>query len=811
MVKLALRSFWKNPAFTVVATLTLGIGIGANTAIFSVVHTVLLQPLPFEDPSRIVSLWEYSPDDAGRMHRSRTTAANYFDWKAESKAFEDMALYGSAGLNWTGDGEPEQLLGGRVSASYFSVLGIEPVLGRTFLPEENRIGNHRVLVLSHGLWQNRFGGARDVIGKVLNLDDAPYQIIGVMPPGVYPTWPQATGRTPFLPLYQQFWVPMALSQERAADRGSHVYGVLARLNAEVTLEAARAEMTTIARRLEDAYPRSNAGETVLVVPYMDEVVGGARAVLWTLLAAVGLVLLTACANIAGLNLARAAARQREVALRSALGAGRSVLVRQLLSESMLLGLLGGALGTGLAFAAIDVLVRISPSEIPRLAESGLSPPVLAFTLGLSLLTGFLSGLVPALKSSRPDLKTSLREGARSTTERFGLRSSLVVCEVALAVILVVAAGLLVQSFRRLREVDLGFAGKNVLLADLALPRSRYEDWKSVSRFHREVLDRLRMFPAVSEAALAYDHPLESNWIDSFRIVDGVQTEESFAAALRIVSPGYFRALGIDLRQGREFTELDDAEHPGAVIVNDAFVRRYFGGSGAMGRSIYSSTPSFMGIDLPDTFEIVGVVEDVRFLGPRSDPEPAFYLPAGQFPVNEMLLTVRTETDPLGLAAGIRGEIWAIDPNLPVSNVTTMERYVGEALAQPRFTASVLSFFGVAALALAALGLYGILAFTVARRTSEIGIRMALGARANDVIAMVVGQGLRLTTFGLVLGLAGAFITSRVLSGLLFGVRGTDVTTFGAAVVFLGLVAAGASYVPARRAARVEPLRALRYD
>ncbi|HSF16098.1 MAG TPA: ABC transporter permease [Vicinamibacteria bacterium] len=811
MIKLTFRTLWKNPGFTVVSALTLAIGIGANTAIFSVVHTVLLQPLPFEEPSRIVSLWEYSPDDAGRMHRSRATAANYFDWKAESQAFENMALYGSAGLNWTGDGEPEQLLGGRVSASYFSVLGIEPVLGRTFLPEESRIGNHRVLILSHGLWQNRFGGARDVIGRVLNLDDAPYQIIGVMPPGVYPTWPQATGRTPFLPLYQQFWVPMALSEERAADRGSHLYGVLARLKADVTLEAARAEMTTIARRLEDAYPGSNAGEAILVVSYMDEVVGGARVVLWTLLAAVGLVLLAACANIAGLNLARSAARQREVALRSALGAGRSVMIRQLLTESMLVGLLGGAIGTALAIVGINALIRLSPTEIPRLAESGLTTPVLAFTLGLSLLTGFLSGLVPALKSSRPDLQTSLRESARSTTERFGMRSSLVVCEVALAVILVVAAGLLVQSFRRLREVDLGFVGKNVLLAELTLPPTRYDDWQAVSRFHREVLERLRRLPAVSEAALAYDHPLESNWIDSFRIVGGSQMEESFAATLRIVSPGYFRALGIELRQGREFAEIDDAEHPGAVIVNEAFVRRYFEGSRAIGRSLYSSTPSFVGNDLPDTFEIVGVVENVRFLGPRSEPEPAFYLSAAQFPVTEMLLAIRTETDPLGLAAGIRGEIWAIDPNLPVSNVTTMERYVAEALAQPRFTATVLSFFGVAALALAGLGLYGVLAFTVARRTSEIGIRMALGARANDVIAMVVGQGLRLTTVGLILGLAGALVTSRVLSGLLFGVRGTDVTTFGAAVVFLGLVAAGASYVPARRAARVEPLRALRYD
>ncbi|HLE68671.1 MAG TPA: ABC transporter permease, partial [Vicinamibacteria bacterium] len=539
-LKYALRSLARTPGFTAVTLLTVALGIGANTAIFSIVHGVLLRPLPFQDPERLVTLWELAPDDAGIPRRWRTTAASYFDWEAQARAFESMALFASAGMNWTGEGEPEELLGARVSASYFDVLGIEPLLGRTFLPEEDLPGKGRVLLLSHRLWQRRFGGSKEVLGRSLLLDGEPFEVIGIMPEAVYPTWPQATGRLPFLPLYQQIWVPMALSEERRQNRGSHVFGAIARLAPGSTLESARAEMDTIARRLAAAHP-DKRGEGVVVAPYLEELTGSARPALLVLLGAVAIVLLIACANIASLLLARSAARQKEVALRSALGASRACVLRQFLCESSLLGVTGGALGIGLAYLGVSVLVGLSPAAVPRLSDSSVNASVLAYALAVSVLTGILFGLAPAIQMSRPDLQLRLKE----RVPRAGLRRALVVSELALAMVLVVGASLLLQSFVRLRQMDLGFRAENVLLSEVNLPASKYQDFRSITRFHRALLDRLNAVAAAEASGLTYDHPLDSNWIDGFAFEGAPETperEEPFSAALRIVSPDYFRTM-----------------------------------------------------------------------------------------------------------------------------------------------------------------------------------------------------------------------------------------------------------------------------
>lgn len=807
-----LRNLLQTPGFTVITALILAVGIGANTSIFSIVYRVLWEPLNFVGPEALVLVWESSPDDAGVIHRNRMTAGNFAELSRQATVFEGLAMFGSASLNWTGAGEPRQLLGARVSGEYFSVLGVSPVLGRTFFPEEHTPGRDRVLILSYGLWQTSFGGATDVVGRFLTLDDERFEIVGVLPHGVYPTWPQATGRLPFLPLYQQFFVPMALSEERASDRRSHLYGVIARLDRDRSLGVARSEMDVIASRLEAAYPRSNAGVDLVLSSYMDEVVGEVRPALLVLFGAVGLVFLVASTNIVGLVLARSAARKREMAVRAALGASRGALLRVLVSETSLLASIGGALGIALSWVAIDFLVDLSPREVPRLADTTIRAAVLGFGVLASLLTGVLLGLVPAWSLSRPDVPKALKAGGRTTPEALlGARRGLVIAEVSMAVVLVAGASLLVQTFWRLRTVDFGFRADDVLVAELALPPRRYADWRAVARFHDALLEELHSETGVSSAALTYDHPLESNWIDSFRIVGGTDTHESLSATFRIVSEDYFRTIGIPLLEGRDFRPLDDAEHPGVAIVNEAFAQRYFSGAPPLRRRIATSTPSrVLGESVPE-LEIVGVVANVKFLGPSSPSEPAFYIPARQFPVHEMLVTVRTENDPIAFIPDLRAEVWALDDDLPLANVTTMALLRSESLAQSRFNAILLALFGGTALVLAAMGVYGLLSGTVAARTGEIGLRVALGARRVDVVRLIVSQGLWLTASGLGIGLICALLLGRLLASLLYGIRATDPWTLVFVTICLAVTGLLASYLPARRATRIEPIVALRYE
>ena len=813
--KHSLRGLAGNPGFTVASVLTLALGIGAATAIFSVVHGVVLRPLPFREPDRLVAVWETNLERD--FAKSRTTAANYLDWRVQNQVFEEMGVFGARGFNLTGRGEPELLRGARVSAGYFRALGVEPIAGRTFLPEENEPGGERAVVLSHGLWRSRFGAETDIVGRSILLNDDPYIVVGVMPSGVYPSWPSSTGKMRFLPQYHQIWVPMVFDDRLRGERGSHLFGVVARLRVGFSRQQAQAEMDTIAHRLEREYPVFNKGMGIRLDPLADEVVGDVRLALFVLLGAVALVLLIACANTASLLLARGSARHKEIAIRTALGAGRLELVRQLLVESLVLGLLGGGVGIFLAKLGISGLTRLSPQELPRLSEVGIDLTVLVFALFLSLLAGLLFGLTPALQLARRNFNEALKEGGRSSGQgstRPRLRPLLVIAEVGLAVTLVIGAALLIKSFRRLMEVDPGFRAGNILVVDLVLSPTKYSEWHQISSFHSRLLEQIRSMPGVRHAALGYDHPLETNWYDDF-LIEGrpdPQPGETPLAIYRPVGVDYFRTLGITLARGRPFGERDDPDHPGAVIINESLAARHFPDEDPIGRRFLVDGPSYpWGDAMPGAFEIVGIVSDVRFFGLARESEPAFYLPARQHPLPDMSVFVGTERDPLELVESLRREVWALDPDQPIAQVTTMDDVLGASVAQPRFNTLVLGLFGVAALLLAAVGIYGLLSYTVSHRTHEIGLRIALGARGRDMIHHFVGRALVLASVGIGLGLAGAVALTRVVGSLLYGVSTTDPETFAGVALFAALVAGLASYVPARRAARVDCMVALRYE
>ena len=798
--RFGIRTMLKSPGFTLVAVLALALGIGANTAIFSVVNAVLLRPLPYRNPERVVRIYESNP--ARNAPTFSISPANYLDWKKQSQVFESMAAYSrQQNLTLTGGDRAQQVVGARVSAEMFPMLGINPALGRAFLPEEDRTGGERVVVISHGLWQRGFGADQNLLGRMLTLDQESYTVIGVMPAGFQLPNNDA-----------ELWMPLTLSPNQM-NRAERALRVLARLKPDKTLEQARAELGEIARRLEEQYPQSNLGWGV-VIRSLDEVIVGDefRQALLVLLGAVGFVLLIACANVANLLLARAAARRKEIAVRIALGAGRLRLVRQLLTESLMLALMGGAAGFLLAVWGVGALVSLSPGNIPRVDEISVDTSVLGFTLLVSLLTGIVFGIVPALQASQSDLHGTLKEAGRSSSESFTRRrllSLLVVSEATLALVLLVGAGLLIKSFVRLQAVDPGFNPANVQVMQLVLPKAKYAEDHQIQFFYQQLLQRIAALPGVQSVAAASGVPMSGgNSMNAFS-VEGRPAHpagKQDAADYRTVTPNYFSTMGIRLLKGRYLTEQDHKQAPSALLINETMMRRFFADEDAIGKQI-----SLAGLE-DKSFTVVGVVRDVRELNLETEARPAMYMSHTQAPASRsMSLVVRTAFDPAQLSAAMRSEVTALDKEQPVANMRTMKRIVSDSIAQPRFTTILLSVFAAIALILAATGIYSVMAYSVTQRTHEIGIRMALGARAADVLRMVVRQGMVLALAGVATGLLMAFGLTRLMSGLLYGVSASDPVIYAGVALLLTSVAILACYIPARRATKIDPIIALRYE
>ena len=797
-LRYGLRILIKHRGFSIVAVLTLALGIGANTAIFSVVNAVLLRGLPFRDTDRLVAIWESNPLN----DHNEVSAANFLDWREQSSVFEHLAALSYASLALTGGDEPERLQAVVVTPAFFSVLRTQPMLGRTFFPEEEKPGAARVVVLSHGLWQRRFSSDLDLIGKTITLNGVDRTVVGVMPPQFELQFP--------IQRQIDVWLPRIFTPELAASRGSHFLYVFGRLAPGVGMAQAQTEMASLAERLAQQYPKTNTGTTVRLVSLQEQIVGKVRRALLILLGAVGFVLLISSANVANLLLGRAAAREKEIAIRAALGASRFRVVRQLLTEGALLAGVGGALGLLFAFWGIRLIISVSPATIPRLNEVAIDGRVLGFTLAISLLTGMIFGMAPALQASRPNLNESLKEGIRSsaTGVRQRLRSLLVVGEVALALVLLAGAGLLVRSFWRLVRVDPGFNTDHVLALDVALPFAKYPRENQQAAFFRQALERIEALPGVVSAGSTLNLPLGGS-----NATTGVTPDDRPTPApsdipeidYRLASANYFRTLGIPLRSGREFTDRDAPGSPDVVIVNESLARRFWPDEDAVGKRVTIRE------DPPTPCVVVGVVGDVRHNRLDAESKPEIYLSYLQKPNDFMEIVVRTAADPSSMVGTLRREIAAVDKDQPIHNVKTMDQILAESVSQPNFNVLLLGVFAAVAVLLAAVGIYGVISFVVTQRTREVGIRIALGARRGDVMKLVMKQGMALAFGGVAIGLAASFALTRLLEGLLFGVGASDPSTFIAITLFLMLVAAVACYLPARRAAHVDPLTALRHE
>ena len=800
-LRYGLRTLAKNPAFTSIAIVALALGIGANSAIFSVVDAVLLRPLPFKKPEQLVMLWENATHLG--FPKNTPSPANFLDWQKQAGAFTGMAAMVERSFNLTGVGEPERLDGRRVSANLFDLLGVRAVLGRTFVPDDDRPGSH-VVLLSYSLWQRRFGSDPSVIGRALALNGESYTVIGIMPRFV-----QLPG---FANRNDQLWVPIAFPPEEAAQRGNHFLEVIARMKPGITLKQAQAEMETIAARLAQQYPDYNTRLGAVVVPLHEQVVGDIKPALLILLGAVGFVLLIACANVANLLLARAAVRQKEIALRLALGASRSRLMRQFLTESVLLAVFGAGLGLLLALGGIRILKTFIPATISQVQTINIDARVLIFTGLVAILTGIGFGLAPALQASHLNLNDTLKEGGRDAGGgRKGnrLRDLLVIGEVAVSFVLLIGAGLLINSFFHLRNLEPGFRADHLLTMKVDLSEVKYPDRERRAAFFDEVIRRVRALPGVQSAAVAGNLPLTYNG-DSMNIsVEGVPDpppDQRPDVIFRAIGPGYFGTMGISIIRGRDFTDQDKADSKNVVVISEKTAQHFWPGQDPIGRrlkpgSSTSNTP---------WREVIGIVKDVRqndFIAP---PKMQMYFTYRQLKdLAPNALVIRTSIEPLSLAASARDAIWSVDKDQTVADIDTMEHIVAEAVARQRFSMLLLGLFATLALLLASVGIYGVMTYSVAQRTHEIGIRIALGARRADVLQMTIKQGLRLVGAGMILGLAAAFILTRVLESLLFGISATDpVTFFGISLVLLA-VAILASYIPALRATKVDPIIALR--
>jgi putative ABC transport system permease protein len=795
------RTLVRSPGFTVVAVLSLALGIGANTAIFSVVNGVLLRPLPYSESKRIVAVWHTPPQASfPGMQRFSVSPANYLDWKEQSRAYEQMAVYQYAGLSLSAGSDPVPVTGAAVSSDFFSVLRTQASRGRTFSPEEEQQGREQVVVLGHGLWQRAFGANPNVIGQTVTLNSRPYNVVGIMPAGFE------------FPAEAELWVPLAWDAAERQTRSIHDYLVIARLKPGASLEQARAEMSTISSRLEQQYPEANKGWGAAVIPLQEDLVGDVRPALLVLFSAVGFVLLIACANVANLMLARGANRRKEIALRIALGATRGRIVRQLLCESALLAVAGGMLGLLLAGWGGRLLVRLSAGSLPNTAEVGVDAWALGFTLLVSLAAGVLAGVAPALQFSKHELAETLKQGtgrSAAGSVRQRTRKALVVCEVALSLILLVGAGLMIRSFWKLQNVDPGFDASNTLTLSVGLPATRYPEPRQQLAFHDRVLEQIRALPGVVAVGSTTTIPLTGGGSKQPFTVEGrpaPPVSEQPLAQTRYVSPDYFKAMGIPLKQGRPFEDRDREGSPQVVIISEVMARRFWPGENPVGKRLTASFHEKLG-----PREIVGVVGDVKSNGLDDEGGATMYLPFRQAPRSWITFVARTSSDPQGFVNPVSKAVYAVDSEQAISSVRTMEQVLTESLSGRRFNMSLLMTFAALALALAAVGVYGVMNYSVMLRRRELGIRIALGARALDVLRLVLGQGLVLTLIGVGVGMAGAYALTRLMESLLYGVTATDFLTFGSVSGLIILVGLLASFLPARRATKVDPMIALRSE
>jgi predicted permease len=793
------RTLRKNPGFAFVAVIALALGIGATAAIFSVANAVLMRPLPFDKPERLMTI--------ASVRRGKITGAasypDFVDWKAQSNSYERMAAYIAGDYILTGQDEPLRLQGATIDADLLPLLGASPGLGRGFAPDEDKPGaSARVVILSHSLWRRRFNSDPNILGSPIALNGAAYSVIGVMPEGFqFPVQNQPV----------ELWTAR-YDPDMAGSRGAHYLRVIARLKPGVSQAQAQSEMSVIAGRLEEQYPDTNTAASAKVEPVLETLVGDVRPALIVLIGAVACLLLIACANVANLLLARATTRHREMAIRAALGAGRARVVRQLLTESLLLATIGGAIGLALAAAGLRLLVGLTGEDLPRSGQIRIDAVALGFTLLISLLTGLLFGILPAAHSGK-DLAENLKEGGRGSTEgarRNRLRGVLVVAEVAIAIVLLSSAGLLIQSLRNLQQVPPGFNPQNVLSFTVGVSDAKYNTVQQ-ARFFRDLIARMKLLPGVRSASGVYPLPLSTDRVGVTFETEGrpMAKGDLPSSEYRAVGVDYFRTMGIPVLKGRDFTAQDDNGSVPVIVVNELFAQRFFAGEDPIGKHIKP------GISVDDSKpamrEIVGVVGNIKWKSLSADVTPEYYVPESQVPLDTMAIVVRTENDPRSIAGAIRGEVSSLDKDVPAYDVRTLQEYVEKSVAQPRLNTLLLVIFAGIAMVLTAIGLNGVISYSVTQRTHEIGVRVALGARRGDVLSMVVRQGMTLTAIGIGLGLAGAFALTRLMTSLLYGVSATDPVTFLLISILLSAVALLACIVPARRATRVDPIVALRYE
>jgi putative ABC transport system permease protein len=807
------RLLIKSPGFTTIAVLALALGIGANTAMFSVVNAILLRPLPFPESNRLTMVWQTNSAVAKMgFPLAPTSVSDFQDWRTQGKSFEALSALEGWSSNLTGLDEAERIDGARVSANLFSLLCVQPLLGRAFVAGEDQLGKNHVVLLSYSLWQTRFGGDRAIVGRKLTLNQEPYTVVGVMPPGF--NFPSETGA----PAYMGFgtrceaWTPFAPDAERVKNRGAHNLAVVARLKPGVSLTTAQAEMHTLAARFGQQYPASNKDWDIQLVSLQKQAAAGSERTLTVLMGAVGCILLIACANVANLLLARGLGRQKEIAIRRALGASRWRILRQLLSESVLLALAGGLLGIFFAIWGSDLLLALAPASLPRLGEVRIDGSVLFFTFLVSLATGLLFGLAPALQSSRVGLSDKLKEGDRgSTAGHARLRNGLIVSEVALALMLLIAAGLLIESFAQLMRVRPGFNPESVLTFNIALPDNPYRDHEKAAVFFADVVRRIKDLPGVKSASAGNALPLSgAEEVDQFAIEGRPvpKAGEAQTANFRWVTPDYFKTLQIPLQQGRRFNERDKWGAPLVAIIDQTMARLYFPGANPIGQRFKGRNEKKQ----PILREIVGIVGDVRHSALDAKPAPHIYFPEAQEGVGLMTVAVRSAgAEPVALLQMVRREIASVDPKVPIADVRAMEKMVADSVAPWRFTMALLSTFAGVALLLASVGIYGVLAYSVNQRRREIGIRMSLGAQRRDVLQLFLSQGMAMTLLGIALGLGGAWAATRIMRSLLYSVSPTDPLVFLAVPLAFAAVALLASFLPARKAARVNPISALRSE